>query len=759
MLPNLARLSCKALDTDVVLTSPLPQSCPICLEDFYVIRKDVKDEESEILPPDEWTLTLDKNGNEKRIAILPCSHSVCLPCARTMAAGGHERRKCPICRVPFSEADLRHVLDPQDDDDDDDDDAASYTPPPDFAGDFVRHARAGRIDEVRRMLDDGIDVNTRSTMGSALYWASSEGHLEVVRLLLERGALVDSPESLPPEWTPLMAACVHNHTDVAAELLAAGADVNATDFIDFTALMLAAYHGHVETVALLLRNGANVHLMSRPTSEQGRETALMMAERKGHTEVAAMIREARDGPPPRPPLLSPPPVQVDPAWLATLEQWRAPLPPIDHQEWWNAVRDGNLERMLDLLVEGTDVDVADDYGRTALMKASDLGNATVVTALLSSSANVNHMDNDDTTALMAASFRGHIDIVRLLLAAGADVNQTDYTGETALMEASEEGHAEIVRLLLATPDIDINKTNNGGETALTLASNGGHDDIFALLEAVTSLRRTAPRTPPRAARGSPQPPPVRRQEGRHDPEELLDAARNGNLERVQELLDAGADVNQARDGDEWTALMVASFNGHADVVRVLLAAPDINVNQTNQWGATAQSLARMQRQTEVVALLEAFENAAPRTPPRAAQGSPQPPPVRRQEGRHDPEEFIMHAGLGHIDEVRRMLDAGINVDVSSRLHWTALMTASFENQAEIVRLLLDRGADVNKASDEDETALMLASYNGRTEVARMLLDNGANINMTNEDGTTALRMAMRSGHAETAMLLVEYGGD
>ncbi|MFA5106679.1 MAG: ankyrin repeat domain-containing protein, partial [Candidatus Micrarchaeia archaeon] len=66
---------------------------------------------------------------------------------------------------------------------------------------------------------------------------------------------------------------------------------------------------------------------------------------------------------------------------------------------------------------------------------------------------------------------------------------------------------------------------------------------------------------------------------------LLEAVSSGDLAGVKEALAAGADVN-AKDRDGYTALMVASYWGHMDIVKLLIAA-GADVNAKSETGYTA----------------------------------------------------------------------------------------------------------------------------------------------------------------------------
>lgn len=122
------------------------------------------------------------------------------------------------------------------------------------------------------------------------------------------------------------------------------------------------------------------------------------------------------------------------------------------------------------------------------------------------------------------------------------------------------------------------------------------------------------------------------------------------------------------------------------------------------------------------------------------------------------EAFVDAAEAGHVDEVRRMLDAGVFVDVTDDEGETALIEATEEGRVEVVRLLLDRGASVNRADREGETALIEASEEGRLEIVEILLARPwIQVNAADVDGRTALLVAAAKGHAEVVRLLVNRG--
>ena len=84
---------------------------------------------------------------------------------------------------------------------------------------------------------------------------------------------------------------------------------------------------------------------------------------------------------------------------------------------------------------------------------------------------INRADKYGDTAIMRAACKGHAEVVRVLLAApGIDVNKADNCDRTAIRQALEGNHTEVVRALLTAQGIDVNRGDKDGSTASLLAA-------------------------------------------------------------------------------------------------------------------------------------------------------------------------------------------------------------------------------------------------------------------------------------------------
>jgi len=145
-------------------------------------------------------------------------------------------------------------------------------------------ARQGKLKEVRRQLAWGVNVNERHffTRDTLLIEAAANGHLDVVKLLIENGADVN----IFHHNKPLHNAAMKGHIEVAQILLANGADINAKGTGDAAPLHIAVSNNQLAMAKWLLSKGANVN----PRAAYGC-TPLHSAARRSNVEIGKILLE------------------------------------------------------------------------------------------------------------------------------------------------------------------------------------------------------------------------------------------------------------------------------------------------------------------------------------------------------------------------------------------------------------------------------------------------------------------------------------
>ena len=162
-----------------------------------------------------------------------------------------------------------------------------------------------------------------------------------------------------------------------------------------------------------------------------------------------------------------------------------------------------------------------------------------------------------------------------------------------------------------------------------------------------------------------------------DPElnaRLLEAARANRVDEARELIERGADVNAKDETEQSAYLLATSEVGEDPALLELMLANGADVNAKDSYNGTG---------------------------------------------------LIRAAHRGYPEIVRRLLDAGIELDHVNRLGWTALLEAIIlgdggDDHIETVRLLVGAGADVNLADNEGVTPLEHAERSGYDEIAAIL---------------------------------------
>ncbi|HEX7082274.1 MAG TPA: ankyrin repeat domain-containing protein [Gammaproteobacteria bacterium] len=111
------------------------------------------------------------------------------------------------------------------------------------------------------------------------------------------------------------------------------------------------------------------------------------------------------------------------------------------------------------------------------------------------------------------------------------------------------------------------------------------------------------------------------------------------------------------------------------------------------------------------------------------------------------------------DEVRRLVEEGVDVNAPQADGATALHWAAYYGDADLARLLLEAGADPSAANRNGSTPLWLAAERGDAAMIAILLDGGADANEELPLGRRPLMLAARSGSVDAVRVLLEHGAD
>ncbi|XP_019534413.2 palmitoyltransferase Hip14 isoform X2 [Aedes albopictus] len=143
----------------------------------------------------------------------------------------------------------------------------------DYSGfDIVKATQYGAIGRVKELIEAGWDVNQPdSETVTLLHWAAINNRKDIIKYFLDKGAIVDAVGG-ELNATPLHWATRQGHLGAVVLLLAAGADPSLRDAEGCSCIHLAAQFGHTALVAYFIARGVNPDLQDR-----GGMTALMWA--------------------------------------------------------------------------------------------------------------------------------------------------------------------------------------------------------------------------------------------------------------------------------------------------------------------------------------------------------------------------------------------------------------------------------------------------------------------------------------------------
>lgn len=285
---------------------------------------------------------------------------------------------------------------------------------------LVEAAERGRPQFVDAALAAGADIDaTAGSLGNnALCAAASEGHRDIVLSLLERGA--DIHATGYADMTPLHLAARDGRLEVVQLLLSRGAPKSERVLSDVLQVAAMSVSG-TEAIREVLRQKRID--MAKPSTG-------------GDNATARLIASAHDG-------------DVDRVVAALADGADTNARDSRGMEAmsWAALR--GHTKIVDILAEhGADVNRPNRSGWPPIGQACGQGHPEVVRVLIARGADINQTFDGGRTPLMCAAFQGHEAVVAVLLEAGADA-AARFQGQTAYGLAVLRGHTAIARRLSA----------------------------------------------------------------------------------------------------------------------------------------------------------------------------------------------------------------------------------------------------------------------------------------------------------------------
>lgn len=512
-------------------------------------------------------------------------------------------------------------------------------------------ARLGNVELVSLLLAHNADVNAppgRHNGRTAIQAAAESGNIKVIQILLDANADVNASPGWRRGRTALQAALEQGHINAGRRLLLAGAHINAGPGYSkgLTALQAAVSFGDIDIVKELLGYYADINAAAGP--EEGL-TALQAAVKHKNIDLLQLLLQ----------------IYADVDALPSKLQNKTALQYAVYEEWKEGVQLLlNYNPNVCMLPPYED----DLYALSALGWAIESRNHDMIALLLDYGAGpndpvMNSQDAPPTAFLYALNWLNSFESVELFVKKDPDIFQC-WGAETALDIAIGVIYVncEVVRMI-----IDM----------ISQTTTGNHFDA-SFRNSLTSI--------------------------------TVDDELPANIELLQLLLDAGADIDAKNVFDNCTILQKSARYGSAEVIEFLVQhAAEVNIPATKKTGTPLQEAIKHQGQTGIAYLL-----------------------------------------LEH--------GADVNALPAEERGVTALQAAAIHGYVPLALKLLERGADVTAAPApiNGRTAINGAAEHGHLDMLQLLLNAYGDREGLASVCNQAAYFAEKEGHVAIAKWLRAY---
>ena len=606
----------------------------------------------------------------------------------------------------------------------------------------------------RTLLEEGEEANIRGgLLGCPLEAAASQGHDEVIELLLDFGALVNHTQHSPrigQHGTALAAAVANGYQSTVKLLLQRGATPRGNVFsLVGNDLMLAAKYGHEGICQQLLEAGCR----ETHHPKQRDPSALGIAAQNGHKGIVQMLLDSDSK------------QYLSEGLISSVREAAARS---GKSHVLRKVSGYDFRSELELPQAGTVGD--QELRRRTLFDPRNtnlsFGSTTEAGQQKKSTSHSREVFSKPDNAPQSHHEGSDLEATQLLLDAG--VNMDIRSTESPVLSAVRNGSLKVSQLL-HSPD---SNSTLFGKDLLGISAASGHSKLFnevfnyasvhlTTYQDYTDLLRDAIKggsqdifnavldfCPPDlfSAQASDSASPNQRL--------LYEAVISGRLAVVHALLQQGIEVKDADDGPSYSRspLLAAIRNKHESMIKMLVDA-GCNVNHEEElpsswlYRKSFLVIAVEYCSTPIVRILldhGADVRYVSYNGPNRERLTPLNNAIKRS--KLDTTELLLHRGAGLND-----------IDTSG---FTPLHHAAKQRNEKLVELLLNHGASGLAELDNGSLPIHIAASHGRQKNIEVLLNRtGVSINATNKDGYTPLIFASEGGQWLTIEYLLNKGAD
>jgi RNA polymerase sigma factor (sigma-70 family) len=519
----------------------------------------------------------------------------------------------------------------------------------------------------------------------------------------------------------MVCVCLKGDIEAIKSLVAQDPNLVCCEYNYTQPIHFAVREGNTDVVRYLLEQGAD------PTyrTYEFKDTLVTLARDRGHQDIVAVLEAEIK--------------KKNVGYDADKEE--------QANEWIEAVQEKKYGRVAELIqATPENINLTKSDGLTALHAAVLIGNFYLVKKLVESGADVNAQGGSGSRSgwkpihialfarrrhdpdlyairdlivgyllgkgceynIMIASATGDVQMVRTLLEADPkQANFRDTCNRMPISVATQGGHARIVDLLLSHgADPNAYEPHAPRGCALLSATYNGHVDVaFALLKHGADPNGIVDSTGSavRYARQYPELHQEMLNAGGKDVDEFLDAIKEDDLKKVEEMLEAD---------------------------------PDRALDEFGFWGEGILVLPAQRAQMEMIDLLMGYGATVPLV------------------SKWGPSYYFKHLHVA-----RHLLEKGADPNHRDWLGLTVMHKFAARGDREKAELVLEFGADVHARDTECcTTPLGIAARQGQKDMVGFLLEQGAKPNLPDDESwATPLAWAERRGHAEIVDVLKNHG--